>query len=192
MSARLAVAACFGLAAASLSAQTPHDSWSASAAESRAPIAIAQAPSNAARASGAAAAGPSRSDESSRRGPSGMPVVELTAGFHRIRAEVAATPEDRSRGLMFRERLAPNEGMIFLFERAGVQCMWMRNTLVPLSVAFLDSDGLIVNIADMEPLSEVSHCSEKPVSLALEMERGWFAQRGLGPGARIRGIPQQN
>lgn len=121
-----------------------------------------------------------------------MPVVELAAGFHRIRAEVAATPDDRSRGLMFRERLAPNEGMIFLFDRPGVQCMWMRNTLVPLSVAFLDAEGRIVNIADMEPLSEVSHCSAQPVALALEMERGWFTQRGLGPGTRIRGIPGLN
>jgi uncharacterized membrane protein (UPF0127 family) len=118
-----------------------------------------------------------------------LPVVKLNAGIHVVTAEVAANDLTRSRGLMYRERLGPNEGMLFLFGTAGEQCMWMRNTLTPLSVAFLADDGSIVNIEDMAPHDERSHCSKQPVRYALEMERGWFAKRGLAPGAKIRGLP---
>jgi uncharacterized membrane protein (UPF0127 family) len=118
-----------------------------------------------------------------------LPTTKLSAGIHLITAEVASRHTDLARGLMFRESLAPNHGMLFLFEAKSVQCMWMRNTLIPLSVAFIDDDGSIVNIEDMQPKTENSHCSLRPVRIALEMERGWFAKRGLKPGARINGLP---
>ena len=124
------------------------------------------------------------------QGSQRLPVVKLNAGIHLVTAEVASTDLTRMRGLMFRERLGPNEGMLFLFEAAGEQCMWMRNTLIPLSVAFLADDGRIVNIEDMTPHDESSHCSKQSVRYALEMERGWFAKRGLAPGAKIGGLPR--
>jgi hypothetical protein len=114
--------------------------------------------------------------------------VQLTAGIHLITAELAADDPMRTRGLMFRESLAPNHGMLFVFDDKGSQCMWMRNTLIPLSVAFIDDEGRIVNIEDMKPRTEDSHCARAPVRYALEMQQGWFAQRGLKPGAVIGGI----
>jgi uncharacterized membrane protein (UPF0127 family) len=119
---------------------------------------------------------------------SGLPVVELTAGMHRIRAELASTPETRSVGLMHRRWLGPNQGMLFAFPERGMHCFWMRNTLVPLTIAFIADDGRIVNTADMAPLTEDGHCPGEPVRLALEMEQGWFARKGLRNGDRI-GIP---
>lgn len=116
-----------------------------------------------------------------------LPTVELQAGIHLVRAEVASTHESRMRGLMFRERLGQNQGMLFVFEQKSTQCFWMRNTLLPLTIAFIDDDGSIVNLADMQPLSEDSHCSAKPIRYALEMEQGWFARRGLKAGARLAG-----
>lgn len=121
-----------------------------------------------------------------------LPVVELGAGMHRIRAELADSFATRMQGLMHRRSLAPNAGMLFVFDGNDIHCMWMKNTLIPLSVAFIDEAGTIVNIADMRPHDESSHCSAKPVRYALEMERGWFAQRGIKPGARLRGLePRQ-
>ena len=114
-----------------------------------------------------------------------LPTIEIQAGMHLIRAEVAADAATRQRGLMLRERLGPNEGMIFVFEQKAGHCFWMKNTLIPLSIAFLDDDGTIVNIADMQPHSEQSHCPERAVRYALEMEQGWFARRGLKAGARL-------
>jgi uncharacterized membrane protein (UPF0127 family) len=118
----------------------------------------------------------------------GLPVVELSAGMHRIRAELADTFADRMRGLMHREKLAQNSGMLFVFDAPEVQCMWMKNTRIPLSVAFLDETATIINIEDMQPHTENSHCSKRPARYALEMERGWFADRGIKPGAKLRGI----
>lgn len=117
-----------------------------------------------------------------------LPVKALTAGMHRIQAEVAATDANRARGLMFRKELAPNHGMLFVFEQAAVQCFWMRNTLLPLSIAFILDDGTITNIADMAPMTENSHCSTAPVRYTLEMEQGWFAKRGITAGKKITGI----
>jgi len=119
-----------------------------------------------------------------------LPTIRLTAGLYVIQAEVASTPAQLQHGLMFREQMGPQQGMLFLFPRATAQCMWMANTLLPLSVAFLRDDGTIVNIEDMAPQTRTSHCAAEPVRLALEMNRGWFAERGLGPGDRIRGLPQ--
>lgn len=118
-----------------------------------------------------------------------LQTTKLTAGVHLITAEVAATDPARSRGLMFREKLAPNHGMLFVFDGKQIHCMWMRNTLIPLSVAFIDDDGTIANIEDMQPKTEVSHCAARPVRFALEMDKGWFAARGIKPGARIGGLP---
>jgi uncharacterized protein len=114
--------------------------------------------------------------------------VTLSAGMHLIRAEVAADFDTRARGLMHRQKLAPNQGMLFVFDETGRHCMWMKNTLIPLSVAFIEADGTIANIADMKPHDESSHCSVKPVPYALEMDRGWFAARGLKAGSRIGGL----
>lgn len=117
-----------------------------------------------------------------------LPIKKLSAGMHVIQAEIAATPESRTIGLMNRKSLAPNHGMLFVFDQANVQCFWMRNTLIPLSIAYLDTDGTIVNIADMTPQSDQSHCSNRPVRFALEMDQGWFAARGLTPGKKILGL----
>ena len=116
-------------------------------------------------------------------------VVELRAGMHLIQAEVVSDDATRAKGLMHRKRLAQNAGMLFIFDDHAVHCMWMKNTLIPLSVAFVDDRGTIVNIADMEPHSEASHCAAQPVKYALEMNRGWFAARGVKPGSRLGGIP---
>ncbi|MCG2586567.1 DUF192 domain-containing protein [Massilia sp. TS11] len=116
--------------------------------------------------------------------------TQLNAGIHLIQAEVAATDAQRMQGLMYRERMAPNNGMVFVFENASTQCMWMKNTLLPLSVAFIDADGVIVNIEDMAPQTLDSHCSAKPVSYALEMNLGWFQQKHIKPGMRIDGLPK--
>ena len=117
-----------------------------------------------------------------------QPVVQLSAGMHLIRAEVAADMATRSRGLMFRKSLAPNAGMVFVFDDASLHCMWMKNTYIPLSVAFLDAQGTIINIEDMAPQTEDTHCAKKPARYALEMDRGWFASRGIKPGTRLGGM----
>ena len=119
----------------------------------------------------------------------GLPVLQLSAGMHLVRAELAADYASRMRGLMFRASMPVNAGMLFIFEEAGPQCMWMKNTLIPLSVAFLDDGGAIINVEDMQPQTEDSHCARKPARYALEMNKGWFAARGIKPGSRIGGIP---
>jgi hypothetical protein len=118
-----------------------------------------------------------------------LPTTPLTIGIHVVQAELAVTPEQQATGMMFRTRMGTNEGMLFVNDDAGVRCFWMRNTLVPLSIAFVADDGTIVNTADMEPRSEKSHCSAQPVRFALEMNLGWFAKRGIKPGAKISGKP---
>ena len=115
--------------------------------------------------------------------------IELTIGTHKLIAEVAATPETRSMGLMNRFSLKTDHGMLFVFERAEPQAFWMRNTFIPLSIAFIASDGRIVNIEDMQPQTEDSHWSKGPALYALEMRKGWFHERGIGPGAPVSGLP---
>lgn len=117
-----------------------------------------------------------------------LPVMELTAGFHRIEAEVAANNAARMQGLMQRKSMAPQRGMLFVFDRDAQHCMWMKNTFLPLSVAFIDASGKILNIEDMQPHSEDNHCAAQPARYALEMNVGWFAQRGIKGGDRIGGI----
>jgi uncharacterized membrane protein (UPF0127 family) len=115
-----------------------------------------------------------------------LPTVELEVGIHLIRAEVAADPGTRATGLMYREALGRNEGMLFVFNERSQECFWMKNTRIPLSIAYLGEDGRIITIAEMTPYDETSHCSSQPVRFALEMERGWFARRGISAGQRLR------
>lgn len=117
-----------------------------------------------------------------------LPVIELTAGFHRIEAEVAATDNHRQTGLMNREAMPQQRGMLFVFTQENTHCMWMRNTLLPLSVAFIDGEGAIINIENMQPHSEDNHCAKRPARYALEMNRGWFSQRGIAAGSKLRGL----
>ena len=121
-----------------------------------------------------------------------LPVVQLNAGMHLIRAEVAADFPSRAQGLMYRSSMPSNAGMLFIFDEPAMQCMWMKNTLIPLSVAFIDERGAVINIEDMAPQTEDSHCARRPARYALEMNRGWFAARGIKPGSRIGGIPGAN
>jgi uncharacterized membrane protein (UPF0127 family) len=115
--------------------------------------------------------------------------ITLTAGMHNIHAEVARTPLQTQTGMMFRTEMASHEGMLFVFDNLERRCFWMKNTLLPLSIAFIADDGRIVSLADMQPQSEASHCSAEPVRYALEMNLGWFAKRGIKPGFRLKGAP---
>ncbi len=115
--------------------------------------------------------------------------IELTAGMHRIEAQVAKTPQERQIGLMNRPSMPQHEGMLFVFEQPTTQCFWMKNTLLPLTAAFVADDGSIVNLADMKPQTEDSHCSQKPVRYVLEMNQGWFAKKGLKSGSKLGGAP---
>lgn len=117
-----------------------------------------------------------------------MPRMDFTLGFYRIEAEVAADLKNRMQGLMGRRAMAPQQGMLFVFPEAARHCMWMKNTLLPLSVAFLDEEGRIINIEDMQPETLESHCAAKPARFALEMNKGWFAGKGIKPGARLAGL----
>lgn len=118
-----------------------------------------------------------------------LPRLELSAGMHRIDAQVARTPTQRQVGLMQRRDMPAHEGMLFVFEEPATQCFWMKNTLLPLTAAFVADDGTVVNLADMKPQTEDSHCSARPVRYVLEMNQGWFAQRGLKAGSRLSGAP---
>jgi uncharacterized membrane protein (UPF0127 family) len=118
----------------------------------------------------------------------GLPTIKLSAGIHVIEAEVAGTTATRSQGLMLRKTMAQGAGMLFLFDQSAGHCMWMKNTLIPLSVAFIDERGQIVNIADMQPLDETTHCASRPARYALEMNQGWFKKRGIAAGTPIQGL----
>jgi len=118
----------------------------------------------------------------------GLPVTALSAGFHRVEAEVAHTFDTRAKGLMHRKSMAANHGMLFIFPDVARHCMWMRNTLLPLSVAFLDEQGRIINVEEMQPRTEDNHCATRPARYALEMNAGWFQAKGLLAGAAINGL----
>ena len=121
---------------------------------------------------------------------SALPTTKLSVGIHLIQAEVANTMGTRSQGLMRRKSMAQGAGMVFVFDEVADHCMWMKNTLIPLSVAFVDERGEIANIADMQPLDETTHCAARPVRFALEMNQGWFKKRGISPGMPIKGLEQ--
>lgn len=113
----------------------------------------------------------------------------LQAGMHRIDAQVALTPEQRQIGLMWRKDMPAHEGMLFVFEAPSKQCFWMKNTLLPLTAAFVDEDGTIVNLEDMKPQTLEPHCSAKPVRYVLEMNKGWFVKKGIKAGTKLTGVP---
>lgn len=121
--------------------------------------------------------------------PQSLPTVALSVGMHNIQAEVARTPQELSTGLMHRSSMPANHGMLFVFDRPGQQCFWMKNTLIPLSIAFLADDGRVVNIAEMQAGSLESHCSTEAVRFALEMNKGWFKRKGVREGQRLSGPP---
>lgn len=117
-----------------------------------------------------------------------LPTIQLQSGLYLVRAEVAATDRTRMMGLMFREKMAQGDGMLFVFPGQDRVCMWMKNTILPLSVAFIDESGAILNIEDMQPQTEDSHCSAGPARYALEMNQGWFKTKKIGRGAKINGL----
>ncbi len=117
-----------------------------------------------------------------------LPVLTLSVSGHALIAEVASTEPQRSKGLMHRRMLPENRGMLFVFPRIEQHSMWMMNTYIPLSVAFLDADGVIINIADMTPHTQDAHPATRPARYALEANRGWFAKRGIKPGAKVEGL----
>jgi uncharacterized membrane protein (UPF0127 family) len=118
-----------------------------------------------------------------------LPRVTLSAGIHQIDAQVAQTPGQREIGLMYRAEMPQHEGMLFIFEQPSEQCFWMRNTLLPLTAAFIADDGTVVNLEDMKAKTLDSHCSAKPVRYVLEMNQGWFARKGIKPGFKLGGTP---
>ena len=127
-----------------------------------------------------------------RAGAQGMPQTQLqratlNAGMHLIQVQLAQDFEQRQIGLMWRKEMPQNEGMLFVFEQPAIQCFWMRNTLLPLTAAFVLDDGSIVNLADMKPMNDDSHCSKIPVRFVLEMNQGWFAKRNIQAGFRLAG-----
>ena len=115
--------------------------------------------------------------------------ITLTVGIHQIDTQVAISSEEHATGLMHRKEMPQHEGMLFVFQNLAKQCFWMKNTLLPLTAAFVTDDGTIVNLEDMKPQSLDSHCSAKPVRYVLEMNQGWFAKKGLKAGARLTGKP---
>jgi uncharacterized protein len=130
-------------------------------------------------------------------GSTGMALAETAAktlalrmGKHQVRVEVVQSDEERSRGLMFREKLGKNDGMLFVFDDPGYHSMWMMNTYIALSVAFVDRNGVILNIEDMEPRTTDSHTAAGPATYAIETNKGWFRERGIKPGDRVAGLPK--
>ncbi len=120
---------------------------------------------------------------------SSLPVIQLTVGGNKVSAEVAVTMEQRAKGLMHRFSLRPDSGMVFVFPRAEPLGFWMKNTFVPLSIAFIDSTGKILNVEDMAPQTETTHWSKGPALYALEMRKGWFREHGVQAGDRVEGLP---
>jgi len=119
----------------------------------------------------------------------GLPRTTLSAGFHQLQVQIASTPEQHATGLMYRKEMPPHEGMLFVFSDPRQQCFWMKNTLIPLTAAFVADDGTVVNLEDMQPQTTQSHCSAKPVRFVLEVNQGWFAKKGLKAGMQLAGPP---
>ena len=126
---------------------------------------------------------------SAQDGPQKLSTIKLSAGMHVLNVEVAQSPQEHGIGLMFRTSMPTNDGMLFVFDRPSQQCFWMKNTLLPLSIAFIADDGSIVNLDTMKPQTLDSHCSTKQVRYVLEMNDGWFAKRGIKAGMTLQGAP---
>ena len=118
-----------------------------------------------------------------------LPHARLQAGMYQIDAQLAATPEQREIGLMHRSEMPQHEGMLFVFEQPAEQCFWMKNTILPLTAAFVADDGTIVNLVDMKPQTTDSHCSARPVRFVLEMNQGWFHKKAIRAGDKLSGKP---
>jgi uncharacterized membrane protein (UPF0127 family) len=118
--------------------------------------------------------------------------ITLSAGIHQMDIQVALTPEQHQIGLMYRTEMPQGEGMLFVFQSASKQCFWMKNTILPLTAAFIADDGSIVNLEDMKPQTTDSHCSLKPVRYVLEMNQGWFGRKGIKAGFKLSGRPFSN
>ncbi|MBM4278865.1 MAG: DUF192 domain-containing protein [Deltaproteobacteria bacterium] len=116
----------------------------------------------------------------------GLPKIPLYIKGKEVRVEVARTPEERAVGLMARKHLGKEEGMLFIFEEEGHHSFWMKNTYIPLSIAFIDRESRIVKITDMKPLTLTSHLPPKPILYALEMNQGWFSKNGIKVGDIVR------
>lgn len=125
---------------------------------------------------------------SSVLGAAELPTIELTIAGHRLVAEVAATTDTRTTGLMNRFSLKPDHGMLFIFAAPQPLAFWMHNTYVPLSIAFIGTDGRILNIEDMAPRTDDTHPSRGVALYALEMKKGWFADRGINVGDPVQGL----
>lgn len=119
-----------------------------------------------------------------------LPIIELKIGKNLIKAEVASTPASQQLGLMYRKEMPEQQGMLFVFDQKAGHCFWMRNTLLPLSIAFIDDDGKIVNIEEMKPQTENNHCPLKAIRFALEMNAEWFNKRQIGQGRVVEGLPK--
>jgi uncharacterized protein len=120
--------------------------------------------------------------------PPQLPKINLSVGTRAIVVEVASIPSDRAQGLMFRKKMANNEGMLFVYPQPHITGMWMKNTLIPLSVAFIDEKGAIINIEEMKPETLDAHMAKAPAKYSLEMSSGWFKKHKLGPGTKIKGL----
>ncbi len=118
-----------------------------------------------------------------------LPRAKIVAGMYQINVQLATTPDQRQTGLMHRPEMPQHEGMLFVFEQPSQQCFWMKNTLLPLTAAFVADDGTIVNLVDMKPQTTNAHCSSKPVRYVLEMNQGWFAKRAIKAGYKLGGRP---
>ena len=117
--------------------------------------------------------------------------VPIKVGAHSLRVEVARTDPERAQGLMFRKQMGANDGMLFIFDEPAYHSMWMKNTLIPLSVAFVDREGTILNILDMEPQTETPHVSAGPSIYAIETNKGWFAAKKVRAGDKVTGLPKK-
>ena len=119
---------------------------------------------------------------------SGLPIAPLTINGHQVLAEIAAQPATRTAGLMFRQQLAQDGGMLFLFPDNTPRAFWMKNTFIPLGIAFLDEKGDILNILEMPPQTEKNFFSQGPAKFALEVNSGWFEKRGIKAGDVVSGV----
>lgn len=120
----------------------------------------------------------------------GFKTAQIRVGAHPLKVEIAASDPQREKGLMFRQSMPPNDGMLFIFDEPAYHSMWMKNTLIPLSVAYLDAQGTILNILDMEPQTLDAHLSAGPAIYAIETNKGWFAAKKIKAGDKVTGLPK--
>lgn len=120
----------------------------------------------------------------------GLPIIPLTIGKETIQVEVATTPSSQALGLMYRKTMPESSGMLFVFQQKAGHCFWMKNTDLPIAIAFLEDDGKIINIEEMQAQTEDNHCPAKATRFALEMNAAWFSKRNIRPGKVVEGLPK--